>query len=242
MDTINLNGVLAVIYGIDEVGKSECAGPMVIGVVSFVGKMSNYRDSKKYNNSEIARQASKIRNESYCYDTVTVSAEEIDKERQRGKKLYEIEGERIRGIIDKINIGNKDIVIVDNVRDFNPTDSRIIVEKRADDTYPVVSAASIIAKDKRDRIMDDIEMEFGEISRSCVPNKNMYSHVKRAVENGETISPYIRRTWGLMSQFIDKVNRNEVIKTNGVEIVELYSNSGNVIEIIFENNDVKVMM
>ena len=72
----------------------------------------------------------------------------------------------------------------------------VVARHKADDTYPVVSAASIIAKVTRDRLISDISAEFGEDIGSGYPSdpKTIGFIEKWIKENG--CSPrYTRNSW-----------------------------------------------
>jgi ribonuclease HII len=72
----------------------------------------------------------------------------------------------------------------------------MVCQHHADVNYPVVSAASIIAKVVRDRAMDDIEAGFGR------PIGSGYAHDQATIdfitswlqENG-ALPPHVRRSW-----------------------------------------------
>ena len=60
------------------------------------------------------------------------------------------------------------------------TDGTVIAKHKADDTYPVVSAASIIAKVTRDRMMEEIRQRFGTDVGSGYPSDR---HTMQFIEN-----------------------------------------------------------
>ncbi len=73
----------------------------------------------------------------------------------------------------------------------------IISESKADERYPVVSAASIIAKLRRDRSIRLLEAELGAEIGSGYPADPKTVQFLRGLLNGagEEIPPYVRHSW-----------------------------------------------
>ncbi|MEM4588361.1 MAG: hypothetical protein QXW13_02495, partial [Nanopusillaceae archaeon] len=69
----------------------------------------------------------------------------------------------------------------------------LIVEVKADKKYPIVSAASIIAKVIRDREIDRIKKETGIDFGSGYPSDE--KTIKALKENYEILKDYVRKTW-----------------------------------------------
>lgn len=167
--------------GIDEAGRGSVMGPMVVGILrtaSDEGLLSlGVKDSKKL--SPKRREA--IYDELIsCFDChiVEVSASEID-ELRKFKTLNDIELDMFCEAFDELP---GEVAYVDcpsvNEEEFASSMSkrctgRIVAEHGADDRYPAVSAASIIAKVTRDRRMSEISEEFGENVGSGYPSDNV---------------------------------------------------------------------
>ncbi|MCL2786319.1 MAG: ribonuclease HII, partial [Methanomassiliicoccaceae archaeon] len=74
--------------------------------------------------------------------------------------------------------------------------TKVVAEHKADERYPVVSAASIVAKVTRDRMLHDIALEFGTDIGSGYPSDPVTTEfiAKWIKENGNP-PPHTRRTW-----------------------------------------------
>ena len=72
---------------------------------------------------------------------------------------------------------------------------RIISEHKADIRYPVVSAASIIAKVTRDREMELIERKLGIKIGSGYPGDRGTVEVIKANLKSRALGPYLREYW-----------------------------------------------
>lgn len=169
--------------GVDEAGRGSVMGPLVVGSVYVDNdsalKTIGVKDSKKLTEKTRERMYDEILTSSKLCCTVIASAEDID-ERRKKLSLNVIELEMFQEATSKIKV---DTVYADcpdpiemmfssslSVR-LNNTD--VIGRHKADDTYPVVSAASIIAKVTRDRMIADIEKEFGVRIGSGYPSDDL---------------------------------------------------------------------
>jgi ribonuclease HII len=72
---------------------------------------------------------------------------------------------------------------------------RVISEHKADSRYPVVSAASIIAKVTRDRELDSIAATLGIELGSGYPSDKATTDMLRETLNEKRLLPYIREHW-----------------------------------------------
>jgi ribonuclease HII len=76
---------------------------------------------------------------------------------------------------------------------------KIISEHKADARYPVVSAASIVAKTTRDAEIENIADKLGIDIGSGYPSDRYTTDAIKADLNKNKISPYIRNYWKTMS-------------------------------------------
>lgn len=147
-----------------------------IGALRSIG----VRDSKKLTRKRRVELAEEIRGNA-SVSIASIDAESIDS-RRRDVSLNEIEVELFSRALMSLDVSGQRIIAdscdVDCAR-FSSRLSGLVgagVEAyhRADDTYPVVSAASIFAKVERDRAMDEINEsameEYGMVAGSGYPS------------------------------------------------------------------------
>lgn len=163
------------ILGIDEAGRGPVIGPLIVaGVVIPEEKISvlekmGIKDSKKLTPTRRKVLSRKLKN-MFEYETVEITAQDIDNLRGRNVNLNEIEKIAMLQIIDKLDT---DYIIVDSVdvkakrleKEIKNVagDIEIISEHKADDKYIQVAAASIIAKYERDFIIEQLKKEYRKI-------------------------------------------------------------------------------
>jgi ribonuclease H, mammalian HI/archaeal HII subfamily len=138
---------------------------VVAGVLADGKKISKLglRDSKKCTKTRRERLFGEIWEVASCIEVMKIDAKRIDELRNNGKNLNVIEKECFCEIIKRLD---GEVVYIDGlVGDFSSKikssfDRQLIIEFKADEKYPIVSAASIIAKVERDREVERIAEEL----------------------------------------------------------------------------------
>ena len=162
------------ILGIDEAGRGSVLGPLVVAGVVIPEKMHSIvermgvKDSKRLSPSRRTVLSRKLK-KMFTYETVILTAQDIDRKRAEGINLNEIEREAMEEIILKIKPQKAILDAVDikaerfQEKVAKSTGYDVIAEHKADDTYIEVGAASIIAKQTRDEIIAEINKEYRKI-------------------------------------------------------------------------------
>lgn len=145
-------------------------GPLVVSAVYAESddalKDLGVKDSKKLT-PRIRENMFEVIADSFKTTVVTVSASEIDDLRKH-LTLNEIELDMFVRASSEVPVSrvyadcpdvNESGFSRDMRARMDGTD--VLAKHKADDTYPIVSAASIIAKVTRDRSMENIQKEFG---------------------------------------------------------------------------------
>lgn len=146
-------------------------GPLVVGCVYTEDdapfREMGVKDSKKLTPKRREALYSRITECASDWCVVIISADEVDERRKR-KSLNEVEADMFLEASSKIPVSTvyADCPDVNEAGFSNSMAARmgmteVIARHKADDTYPVVSAASIIAKVTRDRMVADICEELG---------------------------------------------------------------------------------
>ena len=168
--------------GIDDAGRGPVIGPMVLAGClinkrdeSQLKKMG-VKDSKQLTSMRREFLAKEIKKIAESYETIVISPSEIDSESENGTKLNEQEAIAAAKIINKLNKGEEKIRVVLDCpsvslakwADFlktkikNLSNLEIVCEHKADKNHPSVSAASILAKSRREKEMEKLKKEFGD--------------------------------------------------------------------------------
>jgi ribonuclease HII len=142
--------------GIDEAGRGSWAGPLVVASVILNKKISGLTDSKKL--SKVAREklAAKIYDNAVAIGVGLSESSQID-------ELGLTEAERIAIEASLVDINEPyDEIIIDGKYNFLPYNPKARAVVKADGFVDSVSAASIIAKVVRDKIMEDHAQQYPE--------------------------------------------------------------------------------
>jgi len=153
------------IAGVDEAGRGPCAGPLVLASVILKDPLSklltDVKDSKELSESKREELFDVVIKNSIAYSIIEVSAEEID---AIGLHKCNIEG--MRRAVNALEI-TPDYVLTDGYPIPGLTTPNLAVWK-GDQVAISISAASILAKVYRDRIMIKLDKEF--------PNYGLANH------------------------------------------------------------------
>ncbi len=135
-----------------------------------------------------------------------IGPQEIDSIVLRGKplrRLNQLEARFIAKILDKLK---PDVAYVD-APDRSPErfacqiiqklslPVKIISEHKADQKYPIVSAASILAKQKRDEIIKNLHEIYGDFGSGYPSDPKTKQFLKKWIMRDGCNLPIIRRTW-----------------------------------------------
>lgn len=152
------------IVGIDEVGRGPLAGPVVVCCVYIPNNFEIpdsviIRDSKKMTHKQRVSTISWLNEvREIKFEISEISVEVIDK-----INILEATLLGMRTAFDKLKNRGVDFdeVFVDGNRDPNlDTVKNVKLVVRGDDKIKAISLASIIAKEYRDSIMSEIDLEF----------------------------------------------------------------------------------
>ncbi|MEJ5293084.1 MAG: ribonuclease HII [Candidatus Methanosuratincola sp.] len=193
--------------GIDEAGRGPVIGPMVIAGVLFGAEAIpelvriGVKDSKKLTPRARERLLEEILALAEDTHVKVISAAEIDGLR-RMKNLNKIEADVMAEMIrrsspDEVHVGSVDVDekrFGKEIMRLSGMNKTIHSIHHAEDKFPTVAAASIVAKTTRDRVIDDLRKEYGDFGSGYPSDPKTRAFVRRAVENGD-LPPIIRASW-----------------------------------------------
>jgi len=140
-----------IILGIDETGRGENFGPLVVaGVLGDRNKLIELRDSKKIN--QIKKKAGIVSENARAIAIIEFSSSQIDHFRRNGRTMDEIQGKAVKAIVFALNPFNEVQVFVDGKPLKGCNGYNYLV--KGDDLNPVIGAASVVAKFARDNSGD----------------------------------------------------------------------------------------
>ena len=216
--------------GIDDAGRGPVIGPMILAgclIDEKTGaelKKLGVKDSKQLTQKRREFLVGLIRKKAETFETVIISASEIDRLNKKGVKLNEVEAFASARIINKINKGYKKIKIILDCpstsivkwQDFlktkikNLSNLEILCEHKADKNHIAVAAASILAKSIREKEMFKLKEIYGKEIGSGYPSdpktkKFLSKNVKKYNNKG-----IFRKSWSTWKMAAGNVNQKKL--------------------------------
>jgi ribonuclease HII len=190
---------IAPIAGVDEAGRGACAGPLVVASVvlndPFAPELTPVRDSKEISESKREVIFDLIQKCAMSISVVIVSSKEVD---ARGVHAANLDGMR-RAVLG-LNI-EPAYVLTDGYAIEGLGVPNLAVWK-GDQVVVSISAASIIAKVTRDRIMRELDLEFPEYGFAGHKGYITAGHTQALEKHGPT--PHHRTSFSNIAALIHK--------------------------------------
>ena len=157
IESLLLDAGISPLAGVDEAGRGACAGPLVIASVvlsdPFAPELALVRDSKDVSETEREKLFELVSDVALAISVIVVPAKEVD---QRGVHAANLDGMRraVQGLSVTPNYVLTDGYAIEGLAIPN------VAVWKGDQVVTCISAASIIAKVTRDRIMHELDIEF----------------------------------------------------------------------------------
>jgi ribonuclease HII len=212
------------VIGVDEAGRGPVIGPLVVAAVKLGSKNDSQklvdwgvRDSKKI--TPTRRQKLRLEICKHFKFTIRiVTAHEID-ELRKSQTLNKLEGELFGDVINTLSPDDDSTIYVDsadaNEKTFKgyiesrlATRCTVISKHKADDLYPVVAAASIVAKTERDFLVKKIATELGTELGSGYPSDPItIKFLEKWIKEKGDLPPHTRHSWKTAQRLLNAVRK-----------------------------------
>ncbi|WP_088854393.1 ribonuclease HII [Thermococcus pacificus] len=204
--------------GIDEAGRGPVIGPMVIAAVVVdeenVPKLAELgvRDSKRLTPKRRERLFDEIIKLLDDYAVIELWPNEID---SREGTLNEFEVENFVKALNSLKV-RPDVIYIDaaDVKEERFGEdigkglnfrAEIVAEHKADDKFVPVSAASILAKVTRDRAIERLKEEYGEIGSGYPSDPRTRAFLEEYYRKHGDFPPIVRRSWKTLRKIEEKL-------------------------------------
>ena len=178
------NAGISPIAGVDEAGRGPCAGPLVIAAVILkdpnAPELSDVRDSKEVSESKREALFDVIMNIAKSVSVIVVPPSEID---ERGVHAANLDG--MRRAVKGLSI-EPAYVLTDGYAIEGLAIPNVAVWK-GDQVVTAISAASIIAKVTRDRMMIELDKKYPQYGFAKHKGYITAAHTKALTEHGPCI-------------------------------------------------------
>ncbi|MDO8624855.1 MAG: ribonuclease HII [Candidatus Diapherotrites archaeon] len=213
------------ICGIDEAGRGPCIGPLVLGAV-VIEKVDEeklreigVKDSKQLTPAKREEMAPLVRAASLEHATLAIPPSELDDLMDR-KSLNEIEAMKIGQLLNQLRhkpevcyIDSPDTIAANFAKRIKPYLSfqcRLKTEHKADIKYPVVSAASILAKVDRDHAITALEPIWGKLGSGYPHDPATISFLEKYVAHHKRLPSICRHKWETSQRILAKQHQTKL--------------------------------
>ena len=178
------NAGITPIAGVDEAGRGPCAGPLVVAAVvlkdPFIPELAQVRDSKEVPEKERDALFDLIYEVAESVSVVVISVSEID---QRGVHAANLEGMRraVQGLSVKPAYVLTDGYAIEGLGIAN------LAVWKGDQVVTAISAASIIAKVTRDRVMIELDKKYPQYGFASHKGYITAAHTKALEAHGPCV-------------------------------------------------------
>jgi len=200
------------IAGVDEAGRGPVIGPLVIAGVSLDEKDLpklvdlGVKDSKLLSPQRRETLSSQIKKLALNYHIVLLSPAEIDRVVESKRKLHKLNRLEAQAMASVIAVLKPDVVYVDasdiladrfgdHIAENLSFSPKIISEHKADIKYPIVSAASIIAKVERDKVISQLQKKHGNMGCGYPSDSNTIKFLEDWIRNFGSYPDFVRKSW-----------------------------------------------
>ena len=211
---------MCVICGVDEAGKGSVLGPLVIAAVGVpsddVFADVLVKDSKMLSPAMREHLYSVIRKR-FRVATVRIDAHEID-EIRKGMTMNSCIARAHAQVIGKLS-PSKAFVDACDVNAFRYAEMvkshldytcEIISEHHADESFRVVSAASIVAKVVRDRAIVTLSKKYGTIGSGYSSDPVTIAFLSSYIDEYKMPPPIARKSWKTVSRMIAQKQQSQL--------------------------------
>ncbi len=200
------------VAGIDEAGRGCVIGPLVVAGIALQADAVpllvelGVKDSKLLTPKKREALYPEILKLTTNHHIVKVQPSEIDKVVHSARRLHRLNRLEARVMAQVIEELKPDQTYVDaadvlahrfgsHIRECLTVKTRIVSRHKADRTYPVVSAASIIAKVERDREISNLRREFGDFGTGYLADDKTIGFLKRLLDEWGQYPSCVRQSW-----------------------------------------------
>lgn len=200
------------IAGVDDAGRGCVIGPLVVaGVLMPEDKLKlleqiGVRDSKELTPKRRERLAEEIRKIAEKIKVVKVPPREVDRIVFRGvkyRRLNWLEAKVMARVISELKpeiayVDASDVLeerFKEQILEEIPAGIEVVSEHDADAKYPIVSAASIIAKTERDKEIQKLRMKYGDFGSGYPSDPKTREFLLKCLKERGKYPDCVRKSW-----------------------------------------------
>lgn len=215
-----------IISGVDEAGRGSVIGPLVVAGVSIEEKDLQklvdlgVKDSKLLSPQKREELATEIRKMALICHVVFLTPAEIDTVVESKRKLHKLNRLEAKAMARIITILKPDLAYVDasdvlaerfgeHIAEQLDFATKIVSEHKADLTYPIVSAASIIAKVERDQAISQLNQRYGNLGCGYPSDPKTINFLEDWTTKFGSYPDFVRKSWKTAKRIKSKTDSQQ---------------------------------
>jgi ribonuclease HII len=200
------------VAGVDEAGRGCVIGPLVVaGICVEIENLPQLvslgvKDSKLLTPKKREELYPEILKLTVNHQIIKVPPAQIDKvvlSERKLHKLNRLEAQIMAKIIQTLKPDEAYVDAADileerfgrHVQEYLKTKTKIFSEHKADNTYPVVSAASVIAKVERDREIAKLTVKYGDFGSGYLTDEKTLGFLTKLLCRYGDYPSCVRKSW-----------------------------------------------
>jgi len=194
-------------FGADEAGRGPALGSMFVAAVAVDDAAAipdGVDDSKQLSRARREELAAELRgDDGVRAEIVEIPTERIDApESDMNALTVDAQARALDAVVEAGTVGIVDACDTDaerfarRVGDGVDAAVEVRAEHGADEAYPVVSAASVLAKVARDRHVDALAQRYGEVGSGYPSDPTTREFIRRYVDDHGALPDCARESWG----------------------------------------------
>jgi ribonuclease HII len=205
------------VAGVDEAGRGCIIGPLVVAGVLVkeenlhVLRQIGVKDSKLLSPKKREALFTEIASLSERHHVVKLLPSEIDGAVECKRKLHKLNRLEAQTMTQIINVLKPDEAYVDaadvleerfkqHIQEGLTVKAKITSKHKADKIYPVVSAASIIAKVERDKEIAALKSVYGDFGSGYLKDQKTLLFLKQWIQTHSEYPSCVRKSWKTAKQ------------------------------------------
>jgi ribonuclease HII len=200
------------VAGVDEAGRGCVIGPLVVAGVAIAKEnlkaIADFgvKDSKLLTPKKREVLYSRIIEMAQSFHVIKLQPSQIDLVVRRARKLHKLnrlEAETMAKVIEELRPDEAYVDAADvlerrfahHIKERLTLDTIVISQHKADRIYPIVSAASIIAKVERDRDVGNLRVNYGDFGSGYLTDKKTLCFLRKFLEDNGDYPDCVRQSW-----------------------------------------------
>ncbi len=215
------------VCGVDDAGRGPVIGPLVVaGIRIEEEKLDRLRslgvkDSKKLSPEARLKLSIEIPEIVDEYHIVELEAAHLDRVVNHSPKFQRLNLLEARAMAEVIEKLKPHLVYVDasdtrperfknNILENLSFKPKVISEHHADEKYPSVSAASILAKVRRDSRIEELRKEYGDIGSGYAHDPITVRFLSEYYLMNQDFPPIVRRSWKTLRNIVREISQSKL--------------------------------